>query len=330
MQFRDFHAPTAAAAASSATTASVPYLDSAFDLATICLISALLLLSLLSLFFVFHLRLKCRTSHQLQNFNSLWTVRLLLVLFISFWAVNELLRIPFFRRRYPYPFLPALTLAQQAGLCKVHVVLSLGLYEPGFLVTFLFLVNVSVKKHSRDNKWGVVIVFALCLPIFLLQLFFTYFSPPEVPIPGFLKRSFMTIKDEYGNDAVLCMYPLVNTLVFCAFAIVYAVCFLLSCWRVVSLVINKGLRVRIYALASAVLFPLLVQLLFLGISVVFSPADTFYGGAALMVFLSVLCCTVVGESILIIRPITEALSAGGDCCLWIRDVGPGKQVADEG
>lgn len=294
---------------------SVPYIDSAFDLATITLIAALLILCILSFFLIFHLRLKSQTSHQLQNFNSVWTVRLLLVLFISFWAVNELVRVPFFRRRYPYPFLPWLSLSQQAGLCRFYVVLSLGLYEPGFLVTLLFLVNVSVNQNRRYNFWGVIIVFVFCLPVLLLQTFFTFY-PSDIPIPVFLKWSFADVEDEYGNDAVLCVFPLVNTLVFCAFSMVYALCFILSCWRVASIVINKALRVRIYVLSSAVLFSLLVQLLFLGISVIFSPTDTLYDGSVLMVFLSVLCCAVMGEGILVIRPISESLSAGDDSSRW--------------
>ncbi|KAL3342344.1 hypothetical protein AABB24_026388 [Solanum stoloniferum] len=133
---------------------SAPVVDGTFDFVTICFISGLLLLSLLSFVFIFHLRLRSRQYPHLKNFNSLWTVRLLLVFFAILWALNEVFRLHFIRRNYILPFLPPLTLNQQANLCKVHVVLSVGLFEPAFLTTLLFLVNVSIKKQSPSGIWA--------------------------------------------------------------------------------------------------------------------------------------------------------------------------------
>ncbi|KAK9292611.1 hypothetical protein L1049_020586 [Liquidambar formosana] len=288
--------------------------DSFFDIITLSLIAAVLLLSLLSLSFILHLRFKSRTSHHLQNFNSLWTVRFLLVSFTSLWALNELLRLPFFRHKYLIPLFTSLTFSHQADLCKINVVLSLGVFQPGFLVTLLFLVNVSIKKRNPRDVWAIVFVLTVCLPVLFLQIFFVFFSPES--LPEVFRQSSVLFKDSFGNETVLCTYPLMSTIVFGAFGIAYSVGFLLSCWRVVSLVINKGLTVRIYALAIAVLIPLPIQIALMGISVLWRPDAAAYGGVTLVVLFSVFLCTAAGEVLLVIKPIADALNAGGDCCRW--------------
>ena len=109
----------------------MPTISKAFEFATLSVIAMVLLLSLISLVFIFHLRLKSRSSLHLRKFNKQWTVRLLLVVFVSSWAVNELLlRVPFVQE--------TLTLSKEFQLCKLHLVLSLGFLEPGFLVTLLY------------------------------------------------------------------------------------------------------------------------------------------------------------------------------------------------
>lgn len=291
-----------------------PLLDSALDLATLSLILALLLLSSLSFFFIFHLRLKSRTAPPLQGFNSLWTVKLLLVSSITLWALDELLRSPFFRRRYLYP--NPLTPDQQADLCRLHSVLSIGLFQPAFLITLLFLVNVSIKHQNPRAIWAVALVLGTCLPLALLQSFSTYFSPTSIQLPEYFFQSSVQFKDGFGNDTVLCTNPLLGTIVFGAFAIIYCLCFLLSCWKVISLVINKGLRARIYGLALGVLIPLPAQVVLLVISAFSPPEKPAFGGIEFGVFVAPLASAVVGEGVLVFRPIADALAAGGDCCLW--------------
>lgn len=295
----------------------IPLLNWVFDLTTLSFILFFLLVSLFSLALIFHFRLKTRNSHYLKDFNSLWTVRILLVSFISLWALTELLRLPLLRR-HPFPLFPSLTLTQQANLCKLHVVLSLGLFEPGFLATLLFLVNVSVRKRNPNDTLGtaILIVFSSCLPLLVLQVLFVFLSPKEGRLPKSFGRSFVVLKDGFSGATVFCAYPLLSAVAFGCFGVVYGLCFSLSCWRVVALVINKGLRVRIYALAAAVLLALPTQILFLGISVLWRPDHEVFQGLALVVFLSVLSCAVVGEGILVIRPIGDALAAGRGFRRW--------------
>lgn len=296
----------------------VPFLDSIFDLVTLSLIAGILLLSLLSICFIFYLRFKTRNSPLLQNFNSLWAVRFLLVTLISFWAFNELIRLPFFRRSYLSPFSPPLTLSQQTHLCKINVVLSLGFFEPGFLIVLLFLVKVSIKKrncHSNNNILSVgSFVAAACFPILFLQILVVFFYPElHLPLlPEYFHRIAIVTRVNSENEAVSCGYPLLSSIIFAAFGIGYALGFMLSCYKAVSVVINKGLRIRICTLACAVLVSLPVQIILLGLSAFLGPEVTTHGGAGLVIFLAVLTCAVVGEGLLVLSPIADTLSAGGN------------------
>ncbi|XP_022738624.1 uncharacterized protein LOC111291247 [Durio zibethinus] len=297
---------------------TLPVLGSAIDFATISFIAALLLLSLFSICFIFRLRFKSRGCRHLQNFNSLWTFRFVFVFFIMFWALTELLRLPLFRRRYYFPLLPQLTVPQQANLCKVHLVLSLGFFEPGFLVTLLFLLDVSVKQTTPTSFFSVLFVLTSCLPIFLLQVYFVFFPDSKVRFPELFHRSWFVSWHNHDHTTVLCAYPLLSTIFFSIFGAFFTLSFLLSFWRVVSHVINKALRVRIFALALTVIIGLPLQILFMGLSVFWTPDRTAFDGVALLLFLSIFMCAVVGEGILVIKPIADSLAAGeggvGESC----------------
>lgn len=302
-----------------------PVLNSAFDLTTVTFISGLIILSVLSLCFIFHLRLKSKSLPYLQGFNSLWTVRFLLVFLIFLWAITELLRLPFFRRKYLYTFLPSLSISQQVGLCKTHTVLSFGLFEPAFLVTLLFLLNASIKKKTPNDAWAITTVLLTCLPLLTIQGILVFFNPFEKRFPGLFHQNSVVLTD----DTVLCSYPFLNSVVFAAFSAAYCTWFLFSCWRVLSLVINKGLRLRIYGLASVVLLALPIQVVALGFTVLWSPEDEVYGVVSLVVFLGAFCCATVGEGILVIKPISDALDAGGSGCWFASRDGCGRGHKEE-
>lgn len=293
--------------------APLSFLDPAtFDLTTVSFIALILLLSLLSLSFIFHLRLKSRTSHHLQRFNSLWTVRFLLVTFICLWALNELLRLSFFRRRYLYPFLPTLPALHQSSLCKIHALLSLGLFEPCFLITLLFLINASAKNPTPHDYGAIAFLLLTSLPIFLLQIFIVFYAPVTRTLPPIVSQSYVLIKQDFNNPTVLCTYPLLASLAFAVFGIAYMLCFLLSCWKVASLVINKSLRIRVYGLAFTIMIALPLQIISLGFSVFWRPDQPAYSVVSLVVFFSTFLCAAAGEGILVIVPIADSLAAGGD------------------
>ncbi|KAL2339566.1 hypothetical protein Fmac_007506 [Flemingia macrophylla] len=290
---------------------SSPVLNSIFDLVTVSLISGLIILSVLSLCFIFHLRLKSKSITHLQGFNSLWSVRFLLVLLIFLWSMTELLRIPFFRRKYLYPFLPSFAVSHQANLCKVHIVLNLGFFEPAFLLTLLFLLNASIKKKTPNDASAITFVLLTCLPIAALQGLLIFFSPLRNHLPV---DTSVALDHGYGFQTVLCAYPFLSSVVFAGFCAAYSTWFIFSCWRVLTLVINKGLRLRIYALSAVMLLALPLQVVALGFTVLWSPQEKLYGVVSFVGFLSALCCAITGEGILVIKPISDALDAGGNSC----------------
>ncbi|GMN44324.1 hypothetical protein TIFTF001_013532 [Ficus carica] len=305
----DRHSMTVVDADASAAAGPVV---SAFDVAVLWLIAAVLVLSLFSLCFILHLCFKSRTSRHLRHFNSLWTVRSLLVLFIALWSLSELLRLPLLRRRL------FLHRHHQALLCKLHVALSLGFLEPAFLVTLLFLVDVSVKKDFINGLSSVTAsVFSTCSPLLLLQILVLFFSSPRLELlglPYYFWSASYSVESSGDASTVLCSYPLLSTAVFGSFGVGYSVTFLFSAWRVVSMVINKALRVRIHGLVLTVLVSLPVQVVLLVLSVLWSPGEPAFDGVSLAVFLSKFACAVAGEGILVIKPIADSLIVWRQFC----------------
>lgn len=112
-------------------------------------------------------------------------------------------------------------------------------------------------------------------------------------------------------EALLCAYPLLSTIVFSGFGVSYALVFVLSCWKAASLVINRGLRLRIYALAVSVMVTLPGEILFLGLSFLWGPKEAAYVVVVLVACVSVVPGATAGEGILVIVPIIEALSLYG-------------------
>ncbi|GMH08839.1 hypothetical protein Nepgr_010679 [Nepenthes gracilis] len=283
---------------------------SVFEVATLALLICLLILSLLSVSFILYLRIKSRFASQLQNLSCHWSVRFLLVSFISLWSINECFRLPFFRRRYIYPFLPPLSLSQQINFCKLNIILSLGLLQPGFLVSLLFLLNISINTRSPKILSAIVFVALICLPICVLLYLSLHYLPERLTLPPIFHRSSFLLDDDLGHEIVICKYPLSSAIIFGAFVGVYAIVFLLACWKVLSLAINKRIRARINALTATVMICLSVQIGLLSVSVLWNPDEILFYIFVFAVFVSVVVCAAVGESILVIRPISDALSVG--------------------
>lgn len=240
---------------------------------------------------------------------------MLLVLFISHWAINEIIRLPLFRGSSIFP---SLTLSEQDDLCKLHVVFSLGFLEPGFLITMLFIINKSVKERNhRSEIWSILYVLLMSLPMLILQIITVFLLTPfkKQLGPTMVQTSFVTVDDD-GNKSMTCSFPLLSSIIFGVFAVVYSVSLLVSCWRVVKLVINRILILRISLLGFVVIISLLVQLFVLGLESFLTPSSVWYGGAMLGMFVNVAMVASVAEIVLVIKPILEAFVADGDNCYW--------------
>ncbi|PON91309.1 hypothetical protein TorRG33x02_128720 [Trema orientale] len=86
---------------------------------------------------------------------------------------------------------------------------------PAFLVTLLFLVDVSVKKETPDGRWAVASVLATCLPLLCLQtlvLFSSKTLQATLRLPDYFLRSSVARESGPGETTMLCAYPLLSTL----------------------------------------------------------------------------------------------------------------------
>ncbi|KAK9665178.1 hypothetical protein RND81_14G095600 [Saponaria officinalis] len=280
-----------------------------FDIATIGLIICFVFLSLISLSFILHLRIKSRHSTKLQRFSSHWTARFLMIILILLWSLNELLRLPILRKGYLFPFLPTFSLSSQTTFCQFHLVLSFGLFEPGFLVTLLFLVNISVNKRSPSNLWAIGFVGLTCLPLFVAIYFAVFILPGKFRVlaPAVYRYSVL-MEDKISGERVLyCTYPFIGTVIFAVFGVVYSLAFLVSCWKVVSLAINKRIGARVNMLALTVIVCLSVQVVLLSTSVFWDPVDAWYYVFVFINFASVLTFGAMSQGILVIKPVTDTL-----------------------
>ncbi|KVH87678.1 hypothetical protein Ccrd_025028 [Cynara cardunculus var. scolymus] len=202
--------------------------------------------------------------------------------------------------------------------------------EPGFLITLFFLISESVKKQNPSQIGAVLRVLFMSLPTLILQTVVVFFNPLKAQLPWMMIRSSFLSVDESGNKSMRCTYPLLSSIVFGAFGVVYSVGLLICCWRVVSLVINKKMKLRIEVLGWTVMMSVLVESLLLGVVGIWKPESIWYGGVLLGMFVSVAICGGVAEIVLVIKPIVEALVAAGDYCQWNPVVRYMQPVEDRG
>eukprot|EP00249_Psilotum_nudum_P020402 c27684_g1_i1 orf=1343-2374(+) len=303
----------------------------AFGLATLVLVILLCLAGVFCVAYVLFFRTKIHQGRllALQNFNALWVVRIILITFTVLWGVTELLRLPLLRRK-GWLFYP-LNFRWQANLCKIYTIASFGFIEPCLFLTALFLVQGSMRDapFTPKKKWNrkvIALILLFCLPIFLVQAVLVIASSSferDKDIPHYFTRSFMKKLNSDGQDVAVCTFPLFSTLVLALFVCVYNAHLLHLGWKVMSVVINRRLQARVcgLVLALAVLLPLHVS--FLGLSVLSTPGNPVFEVITFLGFFTVLLCTLVGNAILVIRPIADALAVR-----WVFDSLPRRQEFD--
>jgi hypothetical protein len=298
-------------------------------IATLVLVILLVLVGLGCVWYVLHFRARIHKEGipALQDFNALWIVRIILIVLAVLWSMGELLRLPLLRRQHW--LMHSFSFRWQANMCRLYILSSLGFLEPCFFLTALFLVRSSLRKapFTPRKAWNgkvVALILSCCLPVFLLQLFFVVISPSfefkggysaqkegyNGRLPSYFTMAFVSVMMDNRTVAV-CQYPLFSILVLAAFGVVYSAYFLLLGWRMVGVVINRCLQRRVYGLLAALLLFLPVHLLFLGMSLFSKPTHLVFELLVFLGFLTVMLSTTVGEGILIIRPIADALAVCG-------------------
>lgn len=313
----------------------MPLTSSAADVlgvTTLVLVLLLVCAGLGCIAYVLYFRDRIQKQRQpaLQDFNALWIVRIILIMLAVLWSLVEILRLPLLRR--PNWLFHSWSFRSQANICRFYILSSLGFLEPCFFLTALFLVHGSLRREpfTPRKAWNgkvVALILICCLPVFLFQLFFVVITPNIEykknsggvynvenegyggKLPHYFTQAFVNVTMDTKEVAVCC-YPLLSTLVLTTFVLLYASYFFVLGWRVVDVVINRYLQRRLYGLVGAILVLLPLHVLFLGLSVLSKPTHVPFELLSFFGFIMVLLCTTVGEGILVIRPIADALAVG--------------------
>ncbi|XXG39463.1 hypothetical protein AAC387_Pa01g0417 [Persea americana] len=292
----------------------------AFGVVTICLVFLSVLFGLLCIFYSVYFRSRIRTRGyvQLGYFNGPWIIRITLILIAIWWGIGEIVRLSLLRGKERV--LHSLSSTWQENICKFYILSNLGFAEPSMFLTLIFLLQASLQRRelgTLSRQWnkktfGYVLLF--CFPIFILQLGLVLIGPKLTNKHAYFRKmpkyfTLTSIPSNYVNiEAALCTYPLLSTIVFGLFSSLLIAYFLYLGARMLSSVINKGLRRRVYVLIISVIVFLPLRVLFLGFSSLSHPGHLPFESLVFLAFLALLCCALVGICVLVYCPIADSLA----------------------
>ncbi|KAK1321446.1 hypothetical protein QJS10_CPA03g01915 [Acorus calamus] len=287
------------------------------DVTTASFAALVVLLSLVSLVSLLRLHLSSPSSPSRRlGLHSLTSLRLLLILSATLLSLIEFLRLPSLRPLLPHH--------HHSLICKTQLVLSLGLLQPFFFSSLLSLLNTSLTNSDNKPNPRPQTLFLRALSVSLWSSFPSLFFQVVLAFfPKGILRELGTIPSMpatvteiiMGGAAVVgeggCPRPLASTAVVAVFGAMYMQCFLAVCVRTAEVVINRRLRKRVWALAAAVTAALVTQVAALvAAGAVWRPGEAAYEGMVTVAFVGVSVCVAVGEGILVIRPVADALAVG--------------------
>ncbi|KAK1257704.1 hypothetical protein QJS04_geneDACA016282 [Acorus gramineus] len=298
------------------------------DITTASSAALVVLLSLVSLVSLLRLHLSSSSSPSRRlGLHSLTSLRLLLILSATLLSLIEFLRLPSLRPLLPHhhhSLRPLLPHHHHSLLCKTQLVLSLGLLQPFFFSSLLSLLSTSLTTSDyKPNQRPKALFFrALSVslwssfPSLFFQVVLAFFPKGILRELGMIPSMPATVTEIIMGGAAVdseggCPRPLASTAVVAVFGAMYVQCFLAVCVRTAEVVINRRLRKRVWALAAAVTAALVTQVAALvAAGAVWRPGEAAYEGMVTVAFVGVAVCVAVGEGILVIRPVADALAVG--------------------
>ncbi|KAJ4966459.1 hypothetical protein NE237_018308 [Protea cynaroides] len=286
----------------------------AFGVVTISLVFILVLFGVLCILYSVYFRARIRGQGfaQLRYFNGPWIIRIALICFAIWWGFGEIVRLSFLRRGIVLHFF---TLKWQEIACKIYILSNLGFSEPCLVLTLMFLLRASLQKRDSgtlSHQWNgktASYVLLYCVPLFVLQ-FIIILIGLRFSSENFVQKmphSFFTTVVHH-EEIALCTYPLLSTIVLGLFAILVNVYLLCLGRRMVYLVINKGLRRRVYWLIFFVSGILPLRVLLLGLSVLSRPEHVLFEAIIFLAFVVLLSCAGVGITVLVYCPVADSLA----------------------
>lgn len=258
------------------------------------------------------LQIQRRGFSHLSYFNGPWIIRIVIIIISIWWGFGEIIRLSFLRGTGK----PFSNIRWQKYGCKFYILSNLGFAEPSIFLILAFLLQAALQKREygtlsqRWNRKTFLYAILLCVPIFILQLVLILLGPKfnkeEMPRTRKKMAKFF-LSTSLVNDRSICTYPLLSTILL---GLLY---FLVICYivyvgtRLLSLVINKGLRIRVYFLALSVILLPPIRVLLLGFSVLPRAGNLAYEVLVFLAFLMLLFCNMIGIRVLVYLPVTDSL-----------------------
>lgn len=285
-----------------------------FGVVTVTLVALTAILGLLCIYrcIYFQLQIQRQGFSHLSYFNGPWIIRIAIIIISIWWGFGEIIRLSFLRGTGK----PLSSIRWQKYGCKFYILSNLGFAEPSIFLILAFLLHAALQKREygtlsqRWNRKTFLYAILLCIPVFILQLVLVLLGPKfnkeEMPRTRKKMAKFF-LSTSLVNDRSICTYPLLSTILL---GLLY---FLVICYivyigtRLLSLVINKGLRMRVYFLALSVIIVLPVRVLLLGFSVLPRAGNLASEVLVFLAFIMLLYCNMIGICILVYLPVTDSL-----------------------
>lgn len=281
---------------------------------TIALVSIVSILGIICLSRSVHFQLwiKRRGYQRLSYFNGPWLTRITLIVVAFWWGIGEVLRLTFVNGEGRFTS----DRTWQANVCKFYIISNLGFAEPGLFLLLAFLLSAALQKQelgTLNHKWNrktIRAMLIICFPSLLWEACVVFIGPRVASDDGqtsnLAKYWYSASSDHQGN--VACTYPLLSSIFLGAFYIILIIYVMFVGGQMLSLVINKGLRRRIYMLifATAILLP---RAALLGLSIVPWPGEIAHESLVFVSFLVLMLAAMVGIVILVYFPVADTLGA---------------------
>ncbi|MQM11093.1 hypothetical protein Taro_043992 [Colocasia esculenta] len=299
----------------------------AFGVATIALVSLFVILGLLCIIYSLYFRAHIQKQRLLQlgYFNGPWITRIAFTSVAIWWSIGEIVRLTLLKGRGRL----FTSLVWQKNVCKYYILSNIGFAEPNLFLILVLLLHASLQKRESgtlSHRWNartISCAFLLCIPMFILQLGLVFFGPKflnkernhDIKLANyFWSTSYLT------EDSSTCTYPLLSTVLLGFYdVLLMAYAFYLGA-RIVSLVINKGLRRRAYILILSVMLFLPSRAILLGVTVLTRPGHLAFEALVFLAFLMLLIFALVGMCMLVFYPMADALALTGIVHLDIEEV----------
>ncbi|AES89930.1 hypothetical protein MtrunA17_Chr4g0042541 [Medicago truncatula] len=288
-----------------------------FDIVTICLVSIVILFGLICIaasFYYLH-RIHNQGFVHLNFFSGPWIIRIAFILFVIWWSLGEIIRLTLLRH--------ALHLNLWSEIvCKCYIVWNMGFVEPCLFLTIVFLLRAPLQRLEigiMSIKWNMITfgyIILYCLPPLIVQVFVVFVGPQleennglGKKLPHYFTSTISSSSRERENDDItICTYPLLSTALLGLFAMILTSYLSWLGSRILKLVINKGLRKRVYTLLFPVLCFLPLRVLFLGLSVLSRPEHFMFEAFVFLAFLALVHCFGLCMWTLVYRPIVDCLA----------------------